>query len=357
MIPKIRTGCPIYCINLNKGKGGFNRSSFRHEDEYICVFRRLGVYNHTAKDKFIPDIYKYGDENERLQILAGLLDTDGYLDPRGYYEFCSKSPFLADDIAFTARSLGFYASVNDKESSCQNGFTGMYKRVRISGDIERIPCRVEKKKAQFTDKISAYRNLVTSFTVEEAGEDEYYGFETDGNHLYCLSNFMVMHNSGKTSCANSLITLIDPGERIISIEDVRELIFDIPDFIPGPIRKRNVITSLVNRDFTYADGIAAALRQRPDRIIIGECRYGNQALEMLKAWNTGHPGGISTLHANSAEDVFRRLEQLCGEVSASSQLSMIEDAIDVVCQMERVRGSSRRILKELYDVRNKEYIK
>ena len=152
--------------------------------------------------------------------------------------------------------------------------------------------------------------------------------------------------SGKTSLGNSILTFINPEERIIVLEDVRELKMN---HLP------NHLSTLVNREYTYNDGIAEALRQRPTRILIGECRYGKQALEMLKAWNTGHPGGITTLHANSAEDVFRRLDQLCSEVSVSSQMEMIRDAIDVVVQMQRTPDNVRKIT-ELLDVRENRYI-
>lgn len=147
--------------------------------------------------------------------------------------------------------------------------------------------------------------------------------------------------SGKTSLTNSLITIIDPKERLICIEDVKELMF-------SPLQK-NVYPVLVNRDYSYQDAIADSLRQRPTRIIIGECRFGNQAMEMLKAWNTGHPGGISTIHADNSRKAIERLDQLCSEVSVSSQMPMIRDVIDVVVQMERVPGSRQRIVSELYD--------
>ena len=153
-------------------------------------------------------------------------------------------------------------------------------------------------------------------------------------------------SAGKTTLVNSIITMIDPSERLVVVEDVPELRFPA---------QPNVFKSLTNAHYTYNDGITAALRQRPDRIIIGECRFGRQALEMLKAWNTGHPGGITTLHANGAHEVFRRLDQLCSEVSVSSQMEMIREAVDVVIQMKRTRDNIRKVT-ELLDVREDRYI-
>lgn len=154
-------------------------------------------------------------------------------------------------------------------------------------------------------------------------------------------------SSGKTTALNSLVQRIDNEDRIVMIEDVREIRFSQPD----------VLSVLVNRDYTYVDAIGDSLRQRPTRIIVGECRFGKQALEMLKAWNTGHPGGFSTIHANNAKDVFRRLDQLCSEESVSSQQDMIHDAVDVVVQMTRLKKSRARQCTELLDVKTGEYIR
>lgn len=156
--------------------------------------------------------------------------------------------------------------------------------------------------------------------------------------------------SGKTSIMNTMLNLIDPMDRLYIIEDINEVLCDLK---VHPFNEHIVI----NRQYSYKDAIRTALRQRPDRIIIGECRMGDQALEMLKAWGTGHPGGLSTIHANDAKNVLERLDQLCSEVSVSSQAAMIHDTIDVVVQMGRVAGSTQRLITELYDVREDRYIK
>lgn len=146
--------------------------------------------------------------------------------------------------------------------------------------------------------------------------------------------------SGKTTLVNSLLTLVDPKERMIIIEDVEEIMVTQP----------NRGHFLINKAYTYQNAIASCLRFRPDRIIIGECRMGGQTLEMLKAWNTGHPGGFTTIHANNAKNALDRLDQLCSEVSVSSQRAMIDDAIDVVIQMNRVEGTRRKVT-ELLDTK------
>lgn len=146
--------------------------------------------------------------------------------------------------------------------------------------------------------------------------------------------------SGKTTLMNSLLTLVDDSERLFLIEDTPELIVSQP----------NVQKIVINSNYSYTQAIADSLRGRPTRIIVGECRQGDQTMQMLKAWNTGHPGGMTTIHANSAMEVLSRMEQLCGEVSVSSQREMIEGCVDVIIQMKRTSGAIRKVT-ELYDLK------
>lgn len=147
--------------------------------------------------------------------------------------------------------------------------------------------------------------------------------------------------SGKTTMVNTLLSYIPDYQRPYIIEDIEELVCNVPN-------KGHV---LINPYYTYTQAVRDALRSRPDRIIVGECLEGDQTLQMLKAWNTGHPGGMSTIHAKSARDAIVRLDQLCTEVSASSQREMIEDAIDIIAFMERTRAGDRK-LTEVIDLRD-----
>lgn len=140
-------------------------------------------------------------------------------------------------------------------------------------------------------------------------------------------------SSGKTTLANALLAeLAALNERVIIIEDTRELLCAAKDCVALRTRRGLV---------TIADLVRSTLRLRPDRIIVGEVR-GPEALEMLKAWNTGHPGGIATLHANSARSALYRLEQLIEEAAASVPKHLIAEAIDLIVFIEG-RGTARRI--------------
>ena len=150
--------------------------------------------------------------------------------------------------------------------------------------------------------------------------------------------------SGKTTLLNAL--LAEPcmaGGRLIVLEDTPEL----------QVSGENTVQLLTRRadpQVTLRDLVQVALRLRPDRIIVGEVRDG-AALDVLKAWNTGHPGGLLTLHANSARDAMSRLEDLCLEAQTSSPQRLIAAAADLVVFIART-ASGRRIT-ELLDLNPK----
>lgn len=140
-------------------------------------------------------------------------------------------------------------------------------------------------------------------------------------------------SSGKTTLANALLAEVAHlNERVILIEDTRELQCAAPDVVALRTRAGAV---------TMADLVRSTLRLRPDRIIVGEVR-GGEALDMLKAWNTGHPGGIATVHANSALSALYRIEQLVQEAVTSVPRPLIADAIDLIVFIAG-RGFSRRV--------------
>jgi type IV secretion system protein VirB11 len=137
--------------------------------------------------------------------------------------------------------------------------------------------------------------------------------------------------SGKTTLANAI--LAEPAfadDRVFLIEDTPELQCSAWDLVP-------VLTRRHPKPIGVVDLVRDALRMRPDRIVIGEMREGAAALETLKAWNTGHPGGLSTLHANSAEEALSRLEDLLLEVTAQVPRRAIGQAIDLIVHIRRIR--------------------
>lgn len=139
--------------------------------------------------------------------------------------------------------------------------------------------------------------------------------------------------SGKTTLTNALLAEIaSDGDRIVLIEDTRELQCAAPNLVA--MRTKEGVASL-------ADLVRSALRLRPDRIPIGEVR-GAEALDLLKAWGTGHPGGFGTIHAGSALGALRRLEQLIQEAVATVPRALIAETIGMIAVLVR-EGASRRL--------------
>lgn len=186
--------------------------------------RGLGLSGRRSHDKFIPHEYKTSSDKDRIKLLAGLMDSDGSLST-GYFDFVSKSKQLADDVAFIARSLGFGCNVTESEKSDQHGKKGLYHRVSICGDVERIPCVTERKKAG--PRLQKKRVSVSGFSVEKLYHGDYYGFTLDGDSLYLLDDFTVTHNSGKSHIVASLCKDAVqnwPGTRILMLTHQMELI-------------------------------------------------------------------------------------------------------------------------------------
>jgi type IV secretion system protein TrbB len=124
------------------------------------------------------------------------------------------------------------------------------------------------------------------------------------------------------------------ADRVILIEDTRELKCRVPNLVA--LRTKDGVASL-------SDLVRSSLRLRPDRIPVGEVR-GAEALELLKAWGTGHPGGIGTIHAGSATGALHRLEQLIQEVVVTVPRALIAEAINVIAVLAG-RGTSRRLIE------------
>ncbi len=159
--------------------------------------------------------------------------------------------------------------------------------------------------------------------------------------------------SGKTTLTNGIILEIPFKDRIVTIEDTNELKVENPNWVP-------LHTSL---EIDMVRLLMATMRLRPDRIIVGEVR-DKSAHALLKAWNTGHPGGIATLHANSCEDALWRLNSLVEEAGVFNQHKLISRAVDMVIFIEKIKEfnetmkASRKVteIKAVVDYNGSDFI-
>ncbi len=162
---------------------------------------------------------------------------------------------------------------------------------------------------------------------------------------HCRLNILISGGtgSGKTTLLNAMSGLIDPGERVVTIEDTAELQLQQPHVVPLETRPPNVEG---RGEVSQRDLVRNALRMRPDRIIVGEVR-GSEAFDMMQAMNTGHNGSMSTIHANSARDALSRVENMVmmANVNLPSRAirGQIVSALDMIVHEERMRDGTRRV--------------
>lgn len=166
----------------------YSRDSFGDE------LRKLGLRG----NKHIPAAYLCADRASRLELLAGLIDTDGFLDNAGAgFDIVQKSEQMARGIVWLARSVGCHATVREVTKQCvNNGVRGQYWRVTIGRNIACIPVRVARKRPYGHRQRPNLHFGIRS--AEPLGEGDYYGFELDGDHRFLGGDFTVLHNTGKT---------------------------------------------------------------------------------------------------------------------------------------------------------------
>lgn len=179
------TKCPTYYATNGKGKGN-------PENKILNMLKK----HKLIKNKHIPSEYKCTSRKIRLELLAGIIDSDGSLSHSGY-DIIQKNETLLDDIIYLARSLGFAAYKTKCEKSCiykGEKKTGIYYRTNIHGKgVETIPVKCERKKAKNIKRRANHLN--TRIRIEKKEVDNYYGFTLDGNHRYLLGDFQVTHNT------------------------------------------------------------------------------------------------------------------------------------------------------------------
>jgi hypothetical protein len=163
----------------------------------------LGIF----KNKHIPEVYKINSRNVRLQLLAGLIDSDGnYVNKKGII-FVNTNQALAEGTCWLARSLGFHASIAPYKTSIKStGYTGSCWHVTITGRLSEIPTKIERKRCK--DSVKKYGGRY-SIKVKPIGEGNYYGFTIGGNQRFMLADFTVTHNT--TFCINLALKMLGPS--------------------------------------------------------------------------------------------------------------------------------------------------
>ena len=183
-----------YRSNYTYGFTTLKKYTNRGRDNYIkTILRKYNLLN----NKHIPDDYKINSRENRLKLLAGLIDSDGYYHYKGY-EITQKNTLLANDIVYLVKSLGFACKIKKVKKNCYykgEKREGEYNRISIFGDnLKEIPILCKRKKYE-EERFINKPALEYQFKIEPEGIGNYYGFELDGNHKFLLANFIVTHNT------------------------------------------------------------------------------------------------------------------------------------------------------------------
>lgn len=223
-IEKLLPKYNCFLVNYNYKSGKCLDYVIKSKDDQFNFFRRALKQLNIWNNKHIPKEYIINSRENRLLLLAGLIDTDGHYNKKGKaYDICTISLNMANDIKYIAQSLGYYANVVVKNNADQNGTVGTYYSINILGDdLDQIPCQIPRKKAT---KRTINKNVLRSgFSLRQQGVGDYVGIIIDDsapNKLFILDNFMVTHNS--TSAAKIFAHMKDKKE---SVELVREFVKD-----------------------------------------------------------------------------------------------------------------------------------
>lgn len=204
------TRCPTYNFTSKE------KRNLKSKLTMIGLLRDIGVLN----NKHIPELFLINSRENRLQLLAGLLDSDGYYTKDAkMFEITQKRFYLAQQIKFLCDSLGYRTKLTAKRASIKTtGFECTVYRVQFSGNLDEIPVKVARKKASAWTSVRTWNQ--TGIKVEYDKVDDYYGFEIDGNRLFLLEDMTVVHN---TACMMRIVESVAfqesrPNVLVFSIE-------------------------------------------------------------------------------------------------------------------------------------------
>ncbi len=242
----------------------------------------------------IPKNYLINSKENRLKLLAGIIDTDDYLSKK-YYEITTKYQSFADDLLFLARSLGFAAYATKKIGTIKKlNFSGKYWRIIISGSFENVPCLLKRKQCPPREQIKSV--LRTGFKFESVGIGNYYGFTLDGNGRFLLGDFTITHN---TSTIVEAVKLLPKDKNITFLAFNKHIQEELKTKLPEYVRCYT----------TYGLGMSAIKRKYGDSIQFDEFKADKIILKKSKSW--GLDDELSEEEVSIYLNNMKKLTNLC----------------------------------------------
>jgi pilus assembly protein CpaF len=286
----------------------------------------LGVLEDFLSDDAVSEIMVNGTDGIFIEKGGKIIKTDAA------FEDSEKIKTVIDRIAAqVGRRIDESSPIVDARLKDGSRINAVISPISLSGPVLTV-------RKFLKDKLSA-QSLISAGTADEKI------FEFLKKSILMKKNIIISGGTGtgKTTLLNAISSFIPDEERIITIEDSAELQLLKSHVVRLESRPKSIEGS---GEITIRNLVVSALRMRPDRIIVGECRSG-EALDMLQAMTTGHEGSLTTLHANSAQDAISRLTimTLMAEMNLPERsiISQISSAIDLIIQLKRFGDGSRKI--------------
>lgn len=267
-------------------------------DGESCIRVKFLGANHEFNDEFskscvdgagmvsIPKNYLINSRKNRLRLLAGLLDGDGYLGEDGKgFTISTKFEQLGKDIVYLCRSLGFQCNGHWKKSTIRSrNFEGYYYHISISGHTDAIPNVLKRKHAGKRQQIKDV--LHTGFSVYDIGMGDWYGFTVDGDNRYLLGDFTITHNSGKTTTLVQLANATPPAKKAIFLAFNKSIANELSSRLPNTVKASTL----------HSCGLSAFLKAYRCDMTVNDTKYFRIAKDSLD-WKGVHPKRIPGLCA------------------------------------------------------------
>lgn len=308
---------------------------------YARTRSRLGILKYLVEDDSINEIMVNGPDSVFVEGSTGLRQTDVRFDSVEELE-----EIIRNIAASVRREINEMNPILDARLENGSRVNAVYRNVAEEGPILTI--------RKFAKERITISRMIDSGTLTEEAAELLKELVRSGYNILISGGT----SSGKTTFLNALTDFIPCNERVIVIEDSRELSFqNLPDLVQMECHTAN---SQGNGEVTMEMLIRTSLRMRPDRIIVGEVR-GREVAMMLQAMNTGHDGSLTTGHGNSAQGMLRRLEAMylmSEEIPLEAVRAQILEGIDICVHLTRTGDGRRRVteISELTGYQDGEYV-
>ncbi|MBR3147080.1 MAG: CpaF family protein [Eubacterium sp.] len=308
---------------------------------YARTRSRLGVLMYLVNDSSVNEIMVNGTDNVFIETGGGISRVKSDFDSTDELE-----EIIRNIAASCRREINEMNPILDARLENGSRVNAVYRNVAYGGPVLTI--------RKFSDERITIERMVQEGTLTEECRDMLKALVESGYNILISGGT----SSGKTTFLNALTDFIPSDERVIVIEDSRELMLgNIDDLVQMECHTAN---SQGNGEVTMDMLIRTSLRMRPDRIIVGEVR-GREVAMMLQAMNTGHDGSITTGHGNSAAGMLRRLEAMylmSEEIPLEAVRAQILEGIDICIHLSRMRGGERKVteVSELTGYKDGEYV-